>query len=104
MNGLGQKIYAFILSHRNAVLFWAVLIVSAGMIFKGIMQRPQINYYKEQIAELDEQIRIEQDRQTEIDELSSKVNTDEYIEKIASEKLGLVKNNSKIFIDVSEDN
>ena len=37
----------------------------------------------------------------EIEELKGKVNTDEYIEKMASEKLGLIKSNAKVFVDVS---
>ena len=39
--------------------------------------------------------------QKEIEELKGKVNTDEYIEKMASEKLGLIKSNAKVFVDVS---
>ena len=50
---------------------------------------------------------IKRDRDTiqkllkEIEELKGKVNTDEYIEKMASEKLGLIKSNAKVFVDVS---
>lgn len=43
-------------------------------------------------------------RQAEIDDLTKKVNTDEYIERVANEKLGLVKSNATIFYDVSEEN
>lgn len=89
--------------HKRAVLLWIVILASAGMAFKGVMQRPHINRYRAEIAELDKKIREERDRQTEIDDLKTKVNTDEYIERIASEKLGLVKSNSKIFYDISED-
>ena len=46
-------------------------------------------------------IEYEQERQKEIEELKGKVNTDEYIEKMASEKLGLIKSNAKVFVDVS---
>lgn len=103
MNGLINIVSGFLSVHRRAVLLWAVILASAGMIFKGVMQRPHINQYRAEIAELDQKIREERDRQTEIDDLKTKVNTDEYIEKIASEKLGLVKSNAKIFYDISED-
>ena len=58
------------------------------MIFKGLMQIPQINANKAEVAKLTNQIEYEQERQKEIEELKGKVNTDEYIEKMASEKLG----------------
>ena len=69
--------------------------------FKGLMQIPQINASKAEVAKLTNQIEYEQERQKEIEELKGKVNTDEYIEKMASEKLGLIKSNAKVFVDVS---
>ncbi len=104
MKGFNNRLPDFLGTHKRGILLWAVILASGGMIFKGVMQRPQINQYRAEIADLDEKIRQERDRQAEIDDLRTKVNTDEYIEKIASEKLGLVKSNAKIFIDVSDDN
>ena len=92
---------AFLSRHKRAVLIWAVIIATGGMVFKGLMQRPQIREYRAEIASLEKKIVEEQERQAEIDDLKTKVNTDEYIERIASEKLGLVKSNAKIFIDIS---
>ncbi|MDO5396477.1 MAG: septum formation initiator family protein [bacterium] len=80
----------------------AVVLFSFAMIFKGLMQIPQIRKSEAYIKELNDRIEYEGIRQKEIDELKDKVDTDEYIEKIAGEKLGLVKNNARIFIDVSE--
>lgn len=79
-----------------------VVVLSFAMIFKGVMQIPQIKENKKNIQYLKDCIEYETKRQAEIDELKDKVDTDEYIEKIAGDKLGLVKNNAKIFIDVSE--
>ena len=58
-------------------------------------------YFSREVAKLTNQIEYEQERQKEIEELKGKVNTDEYIEKMASEKLGLIKSNAKVFVDVS---
>ncbi len=77
------------------------IFLVGGMIFKGLMQIPQINASKAEVAKLTNQIEYEQERQKEIEELKGKVNTDEYIEKMASEKLGLIKSNAKVFVDVS---
>ncbi|MGN0183311.1 MAG: septum formation initiator family protein [Candidatus Ornithomonoglobus sp.] len=104
MKEVKNKLLDFVEVHKRGILLWAVILASGSMIFKGVMQRPQINQYRAEIADLNEKIQQERDRQAEIDDLKTKVNTDEYIEKIASEKLGLVKSNAKIFIDVSDDN
>lgn len=73
------------------------------MIFRGAIQKPQIDRYEAEIEDLDRKIAEEKERQNEIDDLREKVNTDEYIERIASEKLGLVKSNAKIFVDISDE-
>jgi len=79
-----------------------VIILAFAMVFKGLLQIPQILENREYAKYLEDSIEYENKRQLEIDELKDKVDTDEYIEKIAGDKLGLVKNNAKIFIDVSE--
>lgn len=81
------------------VLFIALLCF---MVVRGVMQQPQITKNKAQIAQLQEQISYEEKRMEEVDSLKSKVNTDEYIEKVAREKLGLVKANEKIFVDAAD--
>lgn len=100
---LKQKLIVFLSEHKRGILLLVVIIGSGGMIFRGLIQRPQIQQYQAEIADLDTKIAEEKERQQEIDDLKEKVNTDEYIEKIASEKLGLVKSNAKIFMDISDD-
>ncbi len=96
-----NRVTDFILGHKKQIKILIMVLLVGGMTFKGLMQIPQIRASKAEIARLNTQIEYEQDRQKEVEELKSKVNTDEYIEKIAGEKLGLVKSNAKIFIDVS---
>lgn len=94
----------YITTHKNSIVTWALVLVCGFMIFKGLMQMPQISKTKAEIASVKSQIEYEKTRQRETDELSEKVGSDEYIEKVASEKLGLVKSNAKIFVDVSQEN
>ncbi|MCC8159780.1 MAG: septum formation initiator family protein [Oscillospiraceae bacterium] len=101
MNEYKNKIVDFIREHKKAIKIAIFVFLVGGMAFKGLMQIPQINAGKEEIAQLTDQIEYEKERQEEVKELKDKVNTDEYIEKMASERLGLVKNNAKIFVDVS---
>ena len=98
-----NTILSFVTKNKKMLMLWGFFIVMFSMIFKGIMQQPQIYANKQKIAKLEKQIAYEKTRQEEIDELIKKVNTDEYIEKIAGEKLGLVKNNAKIFVDVASE-
>lgn len=101
MNEYKEKIIGFVKNHKRGIKIGIMALIVGSMVFKGLMQIPQINGYKTQAAKLGEQIEYEKNRQQEVSELRGKVNTDEYIEKVASEKLGLIKSNSKIFIDVS---
>lgn len=77
------------------------IVAAAAMLVKGVMQQPQILRNADQIAELEEKIEYENKRIEEIDALQEKVDTDEYIEKVAREKLGLVKSDEIVFIDIS---
>ncbi|MBQ7985649.1 MAG: septum formation initiator family protein [Clostridia bacterium] len=43
----------------------------------------------------------EKQRIKEIDEVSEKVGTDEYTEKVAREKLGMIKSDEIVFVDIS---
>ena len=102
MAKLRNVIADFAESHKRAILTWAVVLVCGFMIFKGMMQIPQIKANRLEISSTQESIEYEKTRQRETDALMTQVGSDEYIEKVASEKLGLVKSNSKIFIDVSQ--
>lgn len=98
-----DNLFKFCYKHRNSIKVWAIILLTGAMLFKGVMQIPQIYQNKKTVADLQDKIEYEKTRQQEIDDMKSKVDSDEYIEKIASEKLGLVKSNAKIFIDVSEE-
>lgn len=98
---LGRKLRG-IKKNIRPITITLVAVIALAMVFKGLMQIPQITENREYAQYLTDCIEYEQTRQDEIEELKDKVDTDEYIEKIAEEKLGLVKNNAKIFVDVSE--
>ena len=87
--------------NKNRIFAILFVFCVCAMLFKGFMQLPQIMENKKQAALLSERISYEKERQREIDELKAKSNTDEYIESVATEKLGLVEKNAKIFVDVS---
>lgn len=100
---LKDKIVEFFLNHKRRIIITVVAVASCWMVIKGVMQIPTIEKNREELATLEASIENEKNRQAEIDDLATKVNSDEYIQRIASEKLGLVKSNAIIFYDVSDE-
>ncbi len=78
-----------------------IAITFSVMLIKGIMQQPRITENEAIIAELQEKIEYEKVRIAEVEDLKTKVDTDEYIEKVAREKLGMIKRDEIVFIDIS---
>ena len=82
-----------------SVMFVAFVVYALVTI---ISQASQIRDSKEIIDMANQQLAYEQKRSQEIDEETSKIGTDEFIEKQAKEKLGYVKSNEKIFYDKAQ--
>ena len=74
---------------------------SVSMIVKGIMLQPIVSANVEKAEALDYEISCENQRIAEINTMAEKVGTDEYIEKIAREKLGMIRSDEIVFIDIS---
>lgn len=71
------------------------------MLIKGVMLQPQITDNYDKISELKSQIEYEQKRAEEVDALKENVDSYEYIEKIAREKLGMIRKDEIVFVDVT---
>ncbi|MCX7714972.1 MAG: septum formation initiator family protein [Clostridia bacterium] len=78
-----------------------VFVLISFMLVKTFLEQPKIAENKRKIEQLNAQIEYEKKRAGEVDAMKYKVNTDEYIEKVARDKLGLIRENEKVFIDVS---
>lgn len=70
----------------SAVLVLLMVVVSVN----GMTLRAKEKEYQAQETELEQQIEDEKARASEIDDLESYVGTDEYVEEVAKDKLGLV--------------
>ena len=73
----------------------------AFFVIQGVMLQPDISNNKDKIDELNAQIEYEKQRAEEVDGLKENVDSDEYIEKIAREKLGMIRKDEIVFIDVT---
>lgn len=88
-----------ILQHRLSVLMISCVIVVLAIVLSvaSISLHKKNQGYKVQEIELEKQLEKEALRTEEIDELEEYVGTDEYIEDVAKDKLGLVHPNEILF-------
>lgn len=78
-------------------LFLIVAFIAILLLVQEAGLQEQLDSYNAQISELDSQIKSEQARSEEIEEYGKYTQTDEYVEQVAREKLGLVKDDEIIF-------
>ena len=74
-----------------------VLVLLGGLMLESNDLKERLTGYDAKAATLQQQIEDEQTRTEEIDKLKKYMETDEYAEEVAREKLGLVKDNETVF-------
>lgn len=87
------------LQHRLSIVLISCVIVVLAITLSvaSISLHTKNENYKVQQAELEEQLAEQKERAEEIDELEEYVGTDEYVEDVAKDKLGLVYPNEILF-------
>ena len=88
-------------NHLGMLAIALVVLVLLGVLMlqsKGLESRLAV--YDAKAATLEQAIEDEKARTEEIEELKKYMQTDEYVEQIAREKLGLVKDNEIVFEQV----
>lgn len=83
-----------------AAISVVVLILLGTLLLEGHSLQLQISTYDARAAELSEKIEAEKERTEEIENTKEYMQTDEYAEQVAREKLGLVKDNEIVFQEV----
>ena len=74
-----------------------VLVLLGGLMLESNDLKERLTGDDAKAATLQQQIEDEQTRTEEIDKLKKYMETDEYAEEVAREKLGLVKDNETVF-------
>lgn len=77
----------------SVVVVMLLVVVSVN----SFLLKQKQDTYKEREAELDELIAAEEQRTAELEELRKYTQTQAYIEEVAKEKLGLVKEGEIVF-------
>ena len=86
-----EEPYNRVLNYRSPVL------PGCSPYRKGISLQQKVNANASRLSSLDSQIEEEKQRTDDITALKEYMQTDEYIEKTAREKLGMVKDNEILF-------
>lgn len=95
----GKRLRKGMRGHRKSVfaIITVLVLLVAVVSVNTVTLRAKEKAYQAQERELAEQIEEEKARAQEIDELEKYVSTDEYVEEVAKDKLGLVYENEIIF-------
>ena len=75
---------------------FVVAILFIAMMTQSISVEKQLSQYQQELEELDNKMTEETERTKEIDDMKEYMETDEYAEEVARDKLGLVKDNEII--------
>ena len=78
------------------------LIISIYVIYTFFAQQKTLNAYQADKERYAEQIAAEEEKKAELNETKANVNSEEYIEEIARDKLDMYLPNEKVYIDISQ--
>lgn len=83
---------------------WTIILLVCVCYFAYTAYNQQINIdtRKAQTAQIQKNIHSEQIKNQQLLEQKEQINTDEFFERIAREKLGYVKDGEKIYIDANK--
>lgn len=79
-----------------------VLIMMVYAAFTFSSQSEDLYLINLQIKQLEQKIQREEDTKNELLKLQDELSSDESIEKIAREKLGMVKDGERVFVDTNK--
>ena len=79
-----------------------LLLFIIYFIYTLIMQQKTLNSYAAEQDKYNNDIEVAEDEQDELQEMKNNINSDEYIEQIAREKLGMYYPNERVYIDVEK--
>ena len=87
--------------HQNKAamlcITFVVCILLAALLYEGHSLKQKIGENEAKAARLEAQIADEDQRTADISALEEYMRSDEYLEKVAKEKLGLIRDNEIIF-------
>lgn len=87
---------------KNLLKKVLILIFIIYFIYTIISQQKTLNAYAQEKESVNDQIDVAEETQTELMEMKENINSDEYIEQIAREKLEMYYPNERVYIDIEK--
>lgn len=78
------------------------IVIACYVVSIFVSQQQTLNTYNKEIKKFEEQIEAAEEAQSELIAMKENVNSPEYIEQIAREKLGMYLPNEKVYIDIGK--
>ncbi len=79
-----------------------ILIVLSYFIYVLIKQQTTLNSYKTEQDYVSSQIQDQQEYKNELADMEANINSDEYIEQIARDKLDMYLPNERVYVDANK--
>lgn len=80
----------------------SVAVILVYLLFIAINQQKLLNTKDLELNRIDSRIEDETRINDELNKEKETIQSDEYIEKVAREKLGMVKKDQKVFVDIGK--
>lgn len=87
---------------KNLLKKVLILIFIIYFIYTIISQQKTLNAYAQEKESVNDQIVVAEETQAELMEMKENINSDEYIEQIAREKLEMYYPNERVYIDIEK--
>ena len=87
---------------KNFLMKVLVIAFIIYFIYTIISQQKMLSNYAQEKEQYNDQIETAKDEQEKLQNMKDNINSNEYIEEIAREKLGMYYPNERVYIDVEK--
>lgn len=89
----------FIKKHYKIILYILIALYVVSIL---ISQQKMLNSYNAEIKSYNAQIKAEKETNEELNKIKDNINSTEFIEQVAREKLGMYLPNERVYIDIGK--
>lgn len=87
---------------KNLLKKLALIAIGIYVVCTFFNQQQTLNAYHSDEQRYIEQIQIEQEKKAELEQTKANINSEEFIEEIARDKLNMYLPNEKVYIDINK--
>lgn len=91
-----------ILRNKKILKVIIILIILSYFIYVLIKQQSTLNSYQTEQDYVSSQIQDQQEYKNELADMEANINSDEYIEQIARDKLDMYLPNERVYVDANK--